>query len=299
MSFPDWLCKDLLDNFYEGVYFLDTDKRVIYWNKSAEQITGFTSETAFANCKNMLAHIDENGENLCESRCPVTQTLNDGLMREAEVFFRHKEGHRIPVSVRIIPIRDETGTIEGAVEIFVDNSPHAALYRELEQLKDKANIDKLTALFTREYGEILLGAKIAEYHKGGQQIGVLFADIDHFKNVNDIYGHEVGDLVLKMVAKTLSSNVRSGDHVIRWGGEEIVIMFSGCSNSGGLERIANKLRVLVQQSEIRTMQQVITVTISMGATLVSDNDTGEAIVKRADNLMYQSKKAGRNRVTVG
>ncbi|KYZ76043.1 hypothetical protein AXX12_06260 [Anaerosporomusa subterranea] len=299
MDFPNSICKNLLDNFYEGVYFLDTSKKVIYWNKSAEKITGFTSEIALANCIDMLAHIDENGDNLCEVRCPVTQTLSDGMIREEEVFFRHKEGHRVPVSVRIIPIRDETGTIVGAVEVFVDNSPHAALYSELEQLKDKANIDKLTALFTRSYGEFLLSAKVSECRKGGQSIGVLFADIDNFKNVNDVYGHEVGDLVLKMVAKTLASNVRNGDHVIRWGGEEIIILFSGCFDSVKLERIANKLRVLVQQSEVRTMEQTITVTISMGATLANENDTNETIVKRADDLMYQSKRAGRNRVTIG
>ena len=299
MNSPDWFCKSILDNFYEGVYFLDTNKKVTYWNKSAENITGFTSEVALANCSTMLAHVDENGENLCETRCPVTQTLYDGVMRETEVFLRHKEGYRIPVSVRVFPVKDEAGAIVGAVEVFVDNSPRLALYRELEQLKDKANIDKLTSLYTRGYGEIMLGAKIAECQKNGQSVGILFADIDKFKNVNDVYGHEVGDLVLKTVAKTLASNIRVGDYVIRWGGEEMVIVLSGCFDITGLERIANKLRALVQQSEVRTMEYTINVTISIGATLAKDSDSHEVLVKRADDLMYQSKKAGRNRVTIG
>ena len=300
MSFPQGLCRDLLDHFYEGVYFLDLHKRIVYWNKSAEVITGYSGEAAHVDCSSVLAHLGENGEPLCGSLCPVTQALGDGRMREAEVFFRHKAGHRIPVSVRIIPIRDDAaGTVAGVVEIFVDKSPHAALHRELEQLKDKANLDKLTALFARAYGEILLEAKLNEYHKGGQQAGILFLDIDHFKTVNDIYGHDIGDLVLKMVARTLASNVRAGDYVIRWGGEEMVIVLPGCGDLAGLSRIADQLRTLVQQSEVTVLQQKIAVTISIGATLLSRQDSVESVINRADSLMYQSKRAGRNQVTAG
>lgn len=292
-------CKPLLDNLYEGIYIIDTNQRIIYGNASAAQITGFTFKLADADCKNILAHIDEQGNNLCEIHCPVALTLKDGLLREQEVFFKHVQGHRIPVSVRIIPIRDKAGVITGVVEAFVDNSPRAALHMELEQLKDKANIDRLTALITRSYGEVVVNAKVAEYKDTNQPVGILFADIDNFKNVNDVYGHEVGDLVLKMVAKTLTDNVRTDDYVIRWGGEEIVIILSGYFNSDMLPHIADKLRVLVQQSIVRAIQHVISVTISIGATLINEGDTGESVIKRADDLMYQSKKAGRNRVTIG
>ena len=181
----------------------------------------------------------------------------------------------------------------------MDNSPHAALHMELEKLKDKANIDRLTALFTRSYGESVLNIKVTEYKNTNRPVGILFVDIDNFKNINDAYGHEVGDLVLKMVARTLAGNVRTGDYVIRWGGEEIVIILSGYFTINKLEGIADKLRALVQQSEVRTMDHVITVTVSLGATLITEDDTGETAVKRADDLMYQSKKAGRNQVTIG
>lgn len=293
--------KHILDTLFEGVYCLDTSKRVTFWNKSAEIITGFTTGEAMINqyCTNMLAHIDEHGESLCQNRCPVSLTLNDGLTREADVFFRHKNGYRVPVSIRVSPIRDEAGSITGVVEAFVDNSPRETLYRELEQLKNKANIDQLTSLFTRRYGEIILAAKITEHQLGGRCVAVLFADIDKFKNVNDIYGHSVGDLVLKTVSKTLASSIREGDHAIRWGGEELVIVLSGNFNEIGLELIANKLRALVQQTQIFTVEHTISVTISIGATIATSLDTIETLVNRADDLMYQSKHAGRNRVTVG
>lgn len=293
------LCQSLLDSLYEGIYIIDTNQRVVYGNASAAQITGFTDKITAGHCLDILAHVDESGKNLCELNCPVSLTLTDGIVREQEVFFKHKQGHRIPVSVRIIPLRDDAGGIVGVVEAFVDNSPHAALHMELEKLKDKANIDRLTALFTRSYGESVLNAKVAEYKDTKRPVGILFADIDNFKNINDVYGHEVGDLVLKTVARTLAGNVRTGDYVIRLGGEEIVIVLSGYFTIHKLGSIADKLRALVQQSEVRTMEHVITVTVSLGATLITEDDTGETAVKRADDLMYQSKKAGRNQVTIG
>ncbi len=294
-------CKQILDNLFDGVYCLDTNKQVTFWNRSAELITGYTSSEAIANmhCTNMLAHIDQNGENLCESQCPVSLTLQDGLTRELNVFFRHKKGYRVPVSIRIFPLWAEDGSIAGVVEAFVDNSPHETLFRELEQLKDKANIDQLTGMFTRRYGEIILNAKLAEHQLGGRCMAVLFADIDRFKTVNDTYGHPIGDFVLKTISKTLSSAIREGDYVIRWGGEELLIVLTGTFTSALLDRIANKLRMLVQQTPISVTGYSLEVTISIGATLATSAHTLETLVNRADTLMYQSKHAGRNRVTIG
>ncbi len=301
MYSPHGTCKQILDNLFNGIYCLNTNKHITFWNKSAEKITGFSAQEAMNNqyCTNLLAHLDHNGESLCQTQCPVSLTLSDGMPRELDVFFRHKNGHRLPVSIRVFPLQDEDGAIIGAVETFADNSPRETLSRELEQLKGTANIDQLTQLFTRRYGEILLAAKLAEYQLGGRPIAVLFIDIDKFKKVNDAYGHHTGDLVLKTIAKTLTNAVRKEDYVIRWGGEELVALVSGVVDYYGLEQIANKLRALVQQTSIAADGHIIQVTVSIGATLATPDDTLETLINRADTLMYQSKRAGRNRVTGG
>lgn len=295
------LDKQILDNLHEGVYILGKDRKITYWSKSAELITGFTSEEALSTyyCCDILAHADENGEAICQRQCPVFLTLEDGVTRQTDMFLRHKDGYRLPVSVKVFAIKDEKGEIIGVADAFVDNSPREALFRELEQLKDKTNFDQLTGIYTRRYGDTLLSAKLAEFQKGGRALGILFADIDRFKSVNDLYGHNIGDLVLKTVARTMASSVRTGDYAIRWGGEEIIIVLSGNFDRAGLKRIANKLRSLVQQSEVRTHRETIKVTISIGATLATQQDTVETLVGRADGLMYQSKNAGRNCVTIG
>jgi len=112
----------LLDSLYDGVYFVDQDRRITYWNHGAETLTGYTASDAVGRqCfDNFLEHVDEGGCALCVNDCPLAATIGDGQRREAEVYLRHKAGHRIPVSVRVAPLRDTEGLVVGAVEIFTD-----------------------------------------------------------------------------------------------------------------------------------------------------------------------------------
>lgn len=299
MNFLQWPCGELLEHLDEGVYFLDRKRKILYWNKAAELITGFSRETALAQdtyCS-FLFQVNKYGSELCDLNSPLELTLQDGQPRSAELFFRHKDGHLLAVSLKIFAPREPLHPDVGAICIFLDKTPQDALFRELEQLRDKANFDTLTGIFNRRYGEILLASKLVELQKAGQSFAVLFADIDHFKSVNDKYGHTVGDLVLKTVAKTLGSSVRSGDYVIRWGGEEILLLLSGEFDLPDLNKVANKLRILVKQSKLSIGEQTVQVTISIGATIAAPKDTVDSLLIRADQLMYRSKNNGRNRVT--
>lgn len=137
-----------------------------------------------------------------------------------------------------------------------------------------------------------------EYHQHGYPFGLLFLDIDHFKAVNDTYGHEMGDQALRNIAATLSSNLRSADTCGRWGGEEFIVILAD-TDATALLRVAEKLRTLVERSTFMAEDREVIITASIGATLVGKNDTVKTIIKRADTLMYQGKLNGRNRVTVG
>jgi diguanylate cyclase (GGDEF)-like protein len=128
---------------------------------------------------------------------------------------------------------------------------------------------------------------------------VLFADIDHFKRVNDLRGHDVGDAALRMVAETLRHNMRRSDVVGRWGGEEFVAILYSVADEAALRAVAEKLRTLTAHSRLDLDTGGLAVTISIGATLVRPGDTSASVVQRADELMYASKQAGRDKVTVG
>ena len=289
----------MLDNIQDGVYFVDKNRMIQFWNKGAEKITGYKAEEIVGlNCHNTaLNHIDEQGKPLCLVGCPLFATTIDGVIRTEKVFVRHKEGYRIPLVVNVYPIR-ENGEIIGSVEIFTQNSPKVYDDKLIEDLSGRAMYDSLTKLPNRSYLESFLGYRLAEYHRFGKQFAVLFGDIDHFRNFNNKYGHDIGDLVLTTMSKSLSQTIKKNDMFGRWGGEEFVGIFS-INRSYEASIIAERIRALVENTEIPTADgKQLKVTISIGITISKHEDTQESILKRADELMYQSKKAGRNRISV-
>jgi diguanylate cyclase (GGDEF)-like protein/PAS domain S-box-containing protein len=298
MKIDEGFYKMLLDNLYDGVYFVDRDRRITYWNRGAERITGYMStEVIGKRCSdNILMHVDKEGKVLCTAGCPVAYTMADGTERSTEVFLHHKDGHRVPITVRVTPIRDDRGTITGGIEIFTDNTPAATALERITEFERLAYIDPLTGLANRRYTEITLNARFEELQRYNWPFGVTFIDIDRFKDVNDRCGHDIGDEVLKMVAKTLQNSVRFFDVVGRWGGEEFLAVIANV-NRDELLATVNRFRVLVEQSSIRDVPG-LRVTISLGATLARPGDEMATIIRRADKLMYESKAAGRNVATV-
>jgi len=291
--------RTLLDAVNDGIYLVDTERRIKFWNKAAEGITGFNEKEVLGRhcADNILRHIDREGKSLCETDCPLAKTLRDGRVREADIYLHHKQGHRVPVHVRIAPVRDENGSIVAAVEVFGDRSRRLAMLERLAELEQTALLDPLTEVGNRRLLEGYMTSCLDELERYGWAFGVLFVDIDHFKRVNDKYGHETGDEVLKVVARVLRANLRSFDLVGRWGGEEFLVV---CVNVDDelLGGTAERLRGLVEQSSCRVGTQDIRVTVSIGAALAVPHDTPHDIVNRADRLMYRSKRRGRNRVRI-
>ena len=292
------LYETILDHVTDGVYVCDRERRITYWNAAAERITGYAAEQVRGtSCADgILMHVDDQGNELCRHGCPVSATLTDGQPREARVYVHHHEGHRVPVLVRTHPVRSATGEIEGVIETFSDNSALLDALRQVEELSLQTETDPLTEVGNRRSMMARLDLRVSGKRRSKARTGVLFIDIDNFKLVNDTYGHETGDRVLKMVAQTLKHNLRTTDALSRWGGEEFLALLTDVDERS-LTKTAEKLRVLVAKSYLAVGDDVVRVTISLGATLVRPDDTPETLVARADTLLYQSKAEGRDRVT--
>ena len=288
----------LLDNLDDGVYFVDPERRITYWNKAAERISGYAAgEVVGSFCfHEILRHVDAGGTRLCHEGCPLAATLADGAPREAEIFLHHRDGHRVPVRVRVAPVRDASGRVTGAVETFSDNSATIAALQRIEELQAAAYIDGLTRVANRSFTEIVLRSKLDELQRYGWLVGVLFIDIDRFKAVNDGHGHDAGDRVLAAVARTLAASTRPFDLVGRWGGEEFLVVAVNV-DEGKLRSLAERFRILVASSVVPTGTGAVSVTVSVGAALARSGEGAEALVRRADAAMYESKRAGRNRST--
>jgi diguanylate cyclase (GGDEF)-like protein/PAS domain S-box-containing protein len=291
--------KDLLDAVSDGVYIVDSDRKVVFWNAAAERITGFTSGDVLGKrcADNILIHVDESGRSLCSGCCPLSNTLDDSEPRRARVFLHHRDGHRVAVDIQTLSLFLEDGTKVG-VEIFGESGSAKSLRNEIDELRRLSLADPLTGLPNRRQMEAVLSASMAAMKRNGIPFGVLFVDIDNFKAANDRYGHAAGDRVLSTIARTLVASVRPFDVVGRWGGEEFLGVFPMLS-ARNLVEIAERLRHLVEATTTMYEGTLIPVTVSIGATAASLEDSENSVVDRADALMYKSKQLGRNRVTSG
>ena len=289
----------LLDGLHDGVYFVDRNRRIVYWNDSATRMTGYAREEMCGHhChNNRLSHMDGTGQLLCIAHCPLSATIADGRPRDAQVTLRHKAGHRIPVRVRVNPIFNQQREIVGAVEIFDDDSAHRSVTRRAEELERLAFRDALTQVANRRYVEIRLQTAVREYQLHHDPFGLLLIDLDHFKEINDQHGHEIGDRALVSVASTLTGIFRSTDTVGRWGGDEFVVVIGHVSGNS-LWQLASRCCGLVALARIPQKEEGVSLSISAGGAVFREGESIEALMTRADKVLYVSKGQGRGRATV-
>jgi len=287
----------IIDNLHDAVYVLDRDRKIVLWNRAAERITGFSRDEVLGrSCRDgVLVHVDDSGCVMCDEACPAAAAMRRASAREAEVFMRHHDGHRVPIRVRATPLYDDSGQVVGAVEMFSDNTVERQRRERLEQLERSALLDHLTELPNRRALEEELAAREARLNRYGRVYGLLMIDIDRFKRINDTWGHETGDRVLRMVARTLAATTRADDVVGRWGGEEFVAVLSA-ADLGALKATGERYRAMVEQSSLPGPDGPITITVSVGAALATAWDVVEDVVRAADERLYEAKREGRNRV---
>lgn len=185
------------------------------------------------------------------------------------------------------------------------------LESQVQELKKTAMIDSLTGLYNRRYSEKELGKYIkainSEHRRelperrkrkvGFNAFGLLFCDIDNFKNINDAYGHQAGDKVLKVVARIIQSRIRDFDIAARWSGDEIMVVLLGAEAESAARKAEEICRSIEEESQKRLAHYPdLKVSLSIGVAAFRPGLSPKEIVRRADSAMYRAKKAGRNRV---
>ncbi len=283
---------EFADSLYEGVYVIDTQRRILFWNKSAEEITGYKAEEVIGKgCNdNILRHVDEHGNNLCENSCPMITAMTKRIKVEDTVYLHHKTGYRLRVKVKGIPIIEDNQA-KGVVEIFLP----VFLTSDTEQdLLSLALKDSLTKIFNRRGFETLCELRQREMLMLNYNPAILLFDIDDFKKINDNYGHDIGDKVLKAVAQTLQNIVRHQDILVRWGGEEFLIVVF-VKEPKEINSIGNKIVRIIRSTWIEHNGKIIKFTVSGGGTILKREENISDAINRADKLMYKAKQSGKNR----
>jgi diguanylate cyclase (GGDEF)-like protein/PAS domain S-box-containing protein len=289
----------LLNQVQDGVYCLDKDRRIVFWGKGAEMAAGFErAEVLGKQCpEDLTLLVDHEDKPVDPEKCPILSTLKDGTIRSAELYLRHKDGYRLPVALRVIPIIREDGEIIGAAEVFTDMSPKITLPMNIADLERQGLVDIETGIPGRKFLDMHLAARLDEYQRYGIPFGVVYADVDNYEKLLERYGRFNAAKVLRMIARTFHKNIRYFDIVGRWNVEEFLVLFLNIDESR-LDIVANKLRLLVAESYISVETGSLGATVSMGACLVQRYDSVEGLVKRAEQLMMHSKWRGRNKVSM-
>jgi diguanylate cyclase (GGDEF)-like protein/PAS domain S-box-containing protein len=291
------LYKALLDQMSDGVYVTDRERRFLYSNEAASRLTGYEShEIAGLSCQGHrqcpIGHI---GHTMCQHSCTLSDCMNDGATREVKGLLRNKHGRRLPVAVTVQAIRAADGSIVGAVEIFRDDSASNQARRRSEAMERMAYLDPLTKVANRRFLKVSMDTAMREFKVTKAPFGVLMIDLDRFKTINDTFGHTCGDFALKLFAKTLVGALRPTDISGRWGGDEFLAIVRNV-NLEVLGELASRLVSTVSRIPFASSEgQPIPLSISVGGALVRPGDTGNALIKRADDLLYKSKSDGRDR----
>ena len=167
-----------------------------------------------------------------------------------------------------------------------------------DRLERLAAVDPLTDAYNRRFGLARLGEEFSRAVRAESPLGVLMFDLDHFKVVNDTHGHLVGDRVLKAVAKTCRRVIREGDVLIRYGGEEFLVLLPG-AGAANLTDLGERVRRAIGETTVQEGDRRIAITVSLGGTTYSDAiDSSQALIARADAALYDAKESGRNRLVV-
>ncbi|HPV20664.1 MAG TPA: GGDEF domain-containing protein, partial [bacterium] len=192
-------------------------------------------------------------------------------------------------------LRNQTTSIRMIYKVVSSALNNLEMYEKVEEL---SNVDGLTGLYNRRYFQDMIERMVMESSRTGTPLSMIMLDIDHFKAVNDTYGHKAGDDVIRFLSRTVKNNVRKVDVAARYGGEEFVVLLHN-TNVEGAARLAEKIRILVKDSTINADGSHINITSSFGvSSFPSISMSSGDLVKNSDQALYFSKENGRNKVTV-
>jgi len=285
----------VLHSVTDGVALWDATGRMQYANPSFRHLLGMSMTDQEYQFNDTTSLLDTDGEMLDNGEFPITRTLNDHLPRLGNIIaLEQPETGRRWINVNVMPIT-EPGTpgvsgIVSSISDITDLKQHESL---LDQL---ANFDELTGLPNRRLLHDRMRQLVEHALRQDSIFAVCYLDLDGFKEVNDQYGHKVGDKLLIEVANRLTQCVRAGDTLARLGGDEFVLLLADIEDESECDMILT--RVLQTLSNPYTLNGISEsgITISIGITLFpSDNGDPDTLLRNADRAMYSAKHAGKNR----
>ncbi|MBF0558110.1 MAG: diguanylate cyclase [Nitrospirae bacterium] len=270
----------LINSSLDMIISVDRERRIVEFNKAAEEIFGYEKHEILGKHIEFL-YLDSN-----ESE-RVSKLLAETGRFAGEVINRKKDHELFPAFLSASTIKDADGNSTGFMGVSRDITE---IKKIEEELKAAATLDRLTGVYNRRKFESILDSEIERTRRYKHPLSLIMIDLDHFKNINDAFGHQVGDSVLQTLAVIVKNNIRKTDYFGRWGGEEFMILATETPLEEAFE-LTEKVRIFIEKYNF---EQAGTLTISCGITQFTDQDTPDSLIKRADDALYKAKSSGRN-----
>jgi len=258
---------------------VDRELKIQHISAAFCELTGYESGQLLGKPHTFLMDESSNGLKIRQ----LLETASAGQNWQGEVYLKQKNGDQLVMDVFVEPVQDGNGKAQG----------YNAVYLDMTQKKNAELLsitDTLTNLYNRNKIDTLLVKESKLVNRGSPVFSIILLDIDHFKHINDEYGHLMGDQVLREIARCLKRNIRETDYVGRWGGEEFMVI---CANTSlmGAEALAEMLRTKMERAEF---PEHIHATSSFGVAEYSPGESIDNLIKRADEGLYWAKNSGRN-----
>lgn len=277
----------VIEQIDDSVVITDKYGKITYVNPAFSLHTGYTQEEVMGKTPRLLKS-DRHDQAFYEH---LWRTILDGEVFSDTLINKKKNGDLFYEKKTISPLKDDKNNIVSFVSSGKDVTQESLIHQEIQRI---ATSDNLTGIYNRHKFEILFALESERSRRFGLPLSMLLIDIDHFKSVNDTYGHDVGDEVLKHLVTTVQENIRKIDIFARWGGEEFLVLSPG-TDLENMQLLAEKLR---SAAESAVFPEVWKVTISIGVSTFEPEDTFTELFKRADQGLYHAKEHGRNQVGV-
>jgi diguanylate cyclase (GGDEF)-like protein/PAS domain S-box-containing protein len=273
----------------DAIILSDSHGNILFWNKSAQRIFGYTEEEISGKPLTIL--MPERYRDAHQKGIERVHATGESkyIGSITEMHGLRKAGNEFPIELSVAMWRTDKQTFYSG--IVRDITKRKLLESELGKL---AITDKLTQVFNRTKFHEVIKTELERAYRYDHPLSLVMFDIDNFKKINDTYGHAVGDYVLQTLAQIVKENLREIDYLVRWGGEEFIII----TPETDLEKakvLAERVRKAIEDYRFNKAGKI---TISLGVTKFITDDTEDTIVKRADDAMYKAKQKGRNRVEV-
>jgi diguanylate cyclase (GGDEF)-like protein/PAS domain S-box-containing protein len=287
------ICRAILDSLSVGVYLVDRDLKITFWNAGAERITGYIGhEVVGRRCgDDILIHSDHQGRHACSEQCPLHAAIHYGLHGESHLYLHHHSGHRVPVLVRTIPLRDPSGAIIGAAEIFEEPRPTSFIERRQTNGNAQSCFDTVTQLPNRSVCQVRLRLFLSTFAQEKLPFSILIIRVVNIQAFTAEHGVEAGRLLMRAVGETLANTIRHNDFAGRWSEDEFLMILANCDPARA-PSVGKRICSVADAASIHWWGDELSACISFGVASPAEGDTLDSLISRAESaIQVRHRKA--------